>query len=255
MAVFALLLVCCKQNEPTEKYQKNRNVIVDVHQRIKAIDIGDLMVGAIANLFPMNEYILVLDTRAYDNLLHVFDRQNLQYLYSGIKKGRGPGEIVNPGSMMTDETHRRFYIPDHSKLEIYGYDLDQFIKDPDYMPAVKMEMKKKMFPSKSQFIGGDELIGVIIEPVGNYSFKQAMAKWNMTTGDISPMPYEQPDIERRRIAFAASVQNDSYVEIYHHHDLMTICRLNGDLKYNIYGPKWDATTSNTYLYFDKPVFC
>jgi hypothetical protein len=47
------------------------------------------------------------------------------------------------------------------------------------------------------------------------------------------MPYNHPDIERKRVCFAASAEYDIYVECYCYHDLMTICSLNGDLKYNI----------------------
>ena len=213
------------------------------------------MVGSIAKLFLLSEYILILDYNSYDKLLHVINKNNFKYLCSGIRKGRGPGEIVSSGHPIIDEVHHKFYVPDYGKLIIYSYTLDDFLEQPDYMPDVKMKLKAKSFPSSSSFISDDMLLGIIIEPVGNSSFKQAMAKWSMTTGEISPMPYEQPDIERRRIDFAVSVQNGLYAEVYHHHDLMTICNLDGTLKYNIYGPKWNATTSNAVYYYGKPLFC
>lgn len=254
--LFALSFVSCKQTISTEKHQKNRDAVVDVSAKIQEIDFGsDLMVGSIAKLFSMGEYILILDVRSYDKLLHVIDKKNFKYLYSGIKKGRGPGEIVNPGHLMIDEVHHKFYIPDYGKLVIYSYALADFLEQPDYMPDVKMELKSKSFPADSYYIREDLLIGVIVEPIGNATFKQSMAKWSLVTGEIRPMPYEQPDIERRRINFAASIQNDLYVEVYHHHDLMTICDIEGGLKYNIYGPAWNATTSNAVYYYGKPLFC
>ena len=35
---------------------------------------------------------------------------------------------------------------------------------------------------------------------------------------------------------------------------MTICSLNGNLKYNIYGPDWSSRKTNIH-YFGKVVFC
>lgn len=76
----------------------------------------------------------------------------------------------------------------------------------------------------------------------------------MNTGDIFPMKYTHPDIERKRVTFAISLENNIYVECYHHHDLMTLCSLDGDLKYNIYSSKWDKKTSNQFLYYGGVTF-
>ena len=35
---------------------------------------------------------------------------------------------------------------------------------------------------------------------------------------------------------------------------MTICSLNGDLKYNIYGPNWDTETHGIYLFWTSEIF-
>jgi hypothetical protein len=70
-----------------------------------------------------------------------------------------------------------------------------------------------------------------------------------------PMKYEHPAIEKKRTFFAASPELGIYVECYFHHDLMTICSLNGELKYNIYGPNWDSRKSNKISYYTKAVFC
>lgn len=250
-----LLLASCAGDDSTEKYQRNRNEIVDVKAKIQQIDLGALLIGPVADLYPINGYLLIYDLRSYDKLLHVFDMSTFKYLCSGIPKGRGPGEIVIPGSLMIDEAHRKFYAPDHGKLVIYGYELDKFIDDPDYKPATEMKMDQTIFPSDSQYIADDLLFGVMVEPIGTSNFKQSVAKWSMTTGEITRMPYKQPDIELRRIVYAVSVEDGLYAELYHFHDLMTICDLNGDLKCNIYGPRWDATPSKEYIYFRKALFC
>ena len=52
-----------------------------------------------------------------------------------------------------------------------------------------------------------------------------------------------------------SKEHGIYVECYHHHDLMTICTLDGELKYNVYGSKWDSKTTNRVKYYGDVAFC
>lgn len=51
------------------------------------------------------------------------------------------------------------------------------------------------------------------------------------------------------------MENGIYVECYSHHDLMSICTLNGELKCNIYGDRWDSRTSNKIHHYGFVVFC
>jgi hypothetical protein len=69
------------------------------------------------------------------------------------------------------------------------------------------------------------------------------------------MKYKHPDIKKRRITFAVSVEHGIYVEGYSYHDLMSICSLEGELIYNIYGRNWDGQTSNRMSYYKKIAFC
>lgn len=251
-----LVLAGCEKTDRTEKYQKKRDRVVDVHSRIREIDLGnELLVGAMPRLFLMGDYLLILDVRSYDNLLHVIDKNTFAHLRSGIKRGRGPGEIVSPGNLIIDESRCKFLIPDYGKQVIYGFGFHDFLRQSDYKPEVEMQMQAKSFPADSYLLGDDLLMGIIIEPIGTSNFRESLAKWSLKNGDISPMPYEHPDIERRRIDFAVSVEKGLYAEVYHHHDLITIGNMDGTLRYNIYGPRWDAATSNAYLYYGKPLFC
>ena len=251
-----LLLAGCGKSDPTEKHQKSRDRIVDVSDRIREIDLGDeLLIGAMPRLFVLDDCLLILDPRSYDNLLHAVDKKTFTPLRSGIRRGRGPGELVNPGNLITDEARHRFLIPDYGKQAIYAFSLDEFLHQPDCQPQAAMQMQTAAFPADSYFIGDDRLMGIVIEPVGTNSFRESLARWSLTDAEITPMPYEHPQIERRRIDFAVSVEKGLYAEVYHHHDLMTIGRLDGTLCCNVYGPRWDATPSNAVLHYGKPLFC
>ncbi len=77
----------------------------------------------------------------------------------------------------------------------------------------------------------------------------------MRTGDIKPMKYAHPKIEKKRISLAVSMEYEIYVECYNHHDLITICDLDGNLKYNIYGKSWDNKKTNSINYYGDVAFC
>lgn len=53
-----LVLAGCEKTDRTEKYQKKRDRVVDVHSRIREIDLGnELLVGAMPRLFLMGDNI------------------------------------------------------------------------------------------------------------------------------------------------------------------------------------------------------
>jgi hypothetical protein len=45
------------------------------------------------------------------------------------------------------------------------------------------------------------------------------------------------------------------VEVQQYYDLLTICSLNGELKYNIYGENWSSRGELTHHYYGKVIFC
>lgn len=259
--LFLLLIIavgfgCSKKSSP-EKHQNARNNKADVHISVKEICTNDILIGNIARLYTIDNYLLILDADSKKNLLHVFDIHNFKYITSGIRKGRGPGEITNAGSLVCDELHRKFLLPDYGKNAIFEYDLDKFLANPDdYTPTERGNLSKKQFPSRLQYLNDSIYIGAVIAPTGNSGFNQSLAKWNINTGECIPLPYEHPKIQQKRTLFALSVEHGVYVETYQRHDLLTICDLDGNLKWNIYGPKWnESIDAKTPHFFDKPCFC
>lgn len=245
----------CQNRGETEKYYNARKVLVDVHNQIKEIKVNDFLIGSIARLFIIDNYLIILDAKSQDKLVHIFNINNFDYLTSVIRRGKGPGEIVNIGHIGIDNTNRRLFVTDHGKQVIYDYELDRLLADTSYLPELKTKLGKSQFPDRYLFVNDSISLGIVIEPIGNSDYKQLVAKWNMATGEIVPMKYEHPDINKKRINFAASIENKIYVETYIYHNLMTICTLNGDLKYNVYGPTWDATPSKNIHHYGKTMIC
>ncbi len=243
------------RNSEIEKYQNKRNNIVDIRDRVEEIKIDDVLIGGNAQLYLINNYLIISDPNSNDKLIHLFNKKNFDYLISTGFRGEGPEEITNIGYIGVDEVHRKFYVNDYGKQLIFSYDLDSVLLASNYKPMIKMKMNEKQFPDRYQYISDTLCFGLIINTIGDFDFKPTVAEWNMSTGEIKPMRYEHSEIEKKRICFAASIEHEIYVECYHYHDLMTICGLDGNLKYNIYGPDWDNRKSNRTLYYADILFC
>ena len=254
---FTLILIfySCSNESNKEKHQNNRNNIVNVKDRVHEIKIENVLIGSTARLYLMKNFLLVGDYKSITNLIHIFDKNNFKYLTSCAPIGQGPSEITNMGHIGIDNANRKFYVTDHGKQKIFSYDLDSVLLNHGYIPKVKTGMNNKQFPSTYYFINDTLCIGRIIAPTGNSGYNEFIAKWSMVTGEIRPMKYKHPDIEKRRVTFAVSNINNNYVECYTYHDLMTICDLSGKLLYNIYGPEWDKTESKKTLYYNSVIFC
>jgi hypothetical protein len=245
----------CRYDGGVEKHQYKRDHITNVHDRIKEIKMDSVLIGSINRSHVTKDYLLICDFNSPNEQIHFFNKHDFSHVTSIAPRGQGPGEIAGIGHMAIDDTRDILFVPDHGKQKIFVYEPDSVIANPQYMPEVKMTMNRELFPDKYWYINDSLSIGTVIEPKGNAAFSQYVAKLNMNTGEIKKMKYEHPDIERKRVNLAVSVENNIYVECYAHHDLMTVCTLEGDLKYNIYGRYWNDRTSNRFEYFRDVVFC
>lgn len=250
------VFLSCEHNHNTKReiYQNKRNKIVNVHDKIKEIKIENVLIGSIAKPYSIGEYLMIMDVKSHDKLIHVFDKKHYKYITSFGNQGQGPSEITTIGHIGVNEKKREIYVSDHGKHCIHCYNIDSVITNPYYPPKTKLKIKDREFPDKFYYVNDSVSFARIINVNSNNGFNQSIAKWNMNTGEIIPMKYTHPDIKRKRVVFSVSLKDNIYVECYRHHDLMTICNLDGDLKYNIYGSKWDNKTSNEHRYYSSVIF-
>lgn len=254
LLLFPFFLLCnCTSYSTTEIHQSNRNDILDVKSQVHEIQIDTPFIGSIAKLFLLDDYLIIEDCRSDDQLIRLFDRQSFNYIKSTGTLGEGPGEIVNIGFIATCPGKPEFYVSDHGKQKIFCYHVDSLLAESLYLPSVKYEMNRTQFPSRYKYMNDTLSIGIIIQPIGNSSFQQSVARWNMQTGSITPMKYTHPQISKKRIVMDASQQYNIYVEGYEYNDLMTICDLDGNLISNIYGPDWKDNQTNKTSYYCKIV--
>lgn len=252
-----LIILCwgCTQVPETEKFQKKRDRILNVRENVKEIQFDDMLIGRTAPLYLIGEYLFISDVEGYDKLIHIFDKNTFNHLASTAYRGQGPDEITRIGHIAFDEKNNSFFVTDHGKQKIFSYELDSVFSNPLYKPGIKMDMGETLFPDKYFYVNDTLCIGLAIEPINNSDFKPSVARWNMTTGEIKPMEYQHADIEKKRISFAASIDHGIYVECYSYSDLMTICTLDGKLKYNVYGRGWNNKPNRTRYYGNSVAFC
>ena len=257
VCLFLLIASCwgCSSSSTTEKHQGKRDNITNVHDQIKEIVIEDILINNYSRLQIIDDYLFIKDHKSANEFIHIFNSDNFEYITSTALRGQGPGEIARIGHIAEDKENRKFYVSDHSKYKIFSFDLDSVITDLTYTPIEKMKMNEELFLSEYTYINDTLSIGVTIKPIGNGDFIPIIGKINMKTGGIKHMNYSvNPNVKKKRIAFDVSKEYGVYVECYMPHDLMTICNLDGELKYNIYGPNWDTQTHGT-CYYETVMFC
>ena len=232
-------------------YLKN---IFNVREQIKEIEIEEVFISAFSTLYVFEEYLIIGDYRAPTKMLHVFDKNNFDYITSIADNGPGPAEVTNMGHIQYDKANRKLFVTDHGKQCILSFDLDSAFADPHYSPIVKAKIKPEHFPSYFYYINDTFSIGRFITPP---DLEPTVAKWNMNTGEIEPMQYENPKVEAKRVTVDVSMEYGIYAEFYSNCDLITICNLDGELICNIYGQNWNSNTTNTNRihYYYSGVFC
>lgn len=252
-----LFVIClsCTSNTATEKFQSKRNNIINVSDRIKEIEIEDVLISNFTSIGIIDKYLFITDYKSANELIHIFDKKGFKYVTSTGFRGQGPGEIANIGNIAEDKMNRKFYVSDHGKKRIFSYDLDSAILDPAYLPVEKMKMDGELFPDKYIYLSDTLSIGIVIQVLGDSDYQPSICRFNMLSGEMTPMSYKvNTKVKKKRISFALSPENGIYVECYRPHDLATICSIEGNLKYNIYGPNWDSDTDSKD-YFGPVVFC
>ena len=250
----ATIFLSCSKSTDTEKYQSKRNNTANVKDNIVEIVKDDVLIGSSSRLYLTDDYLIIGDIKSFDMFIHLFNRNNYQYLTSAIPRGQGPGEITVSGHIAVNKDKKEFYMSDHGKLKIFTYPIDGILYNPYYVPEVKKELNNIQFPSEYLYINDTLCYARIIEPTGNVGHNEAAGKWNMQTGEVVKMRYTHPKVRTKRIKIAVSMEHETFVECYANHDLMTIMDLDGNLKCNVYGSNWNDGKIIQIYHFKDVVF-
>ena len=258
LVYFLALVLCCSclRNSETVKVQRNRRNIMQVRDKIKEIKIEDVLLHNFSNIYLIDMYLVIKDSYSFDKIIYLFDKNDFSYITSTGDRGPGPYELISPADIGFNATSRKLYVPDLGKYQFFFFDLDSVLADPNYIPKESLKSERGQIPRDFRYLNDTLSIGYFVLPVNIADFRPAAGKWNMSTGEITLLnAHDHPNIQRKRATFAASLEHGIFVEGYWHHDLMSICDLDGNLKYYIYGGKWDDRTQNKVMFYTKIIFC
>ena len=243
-----IFLSNCGDKSPTDKFLKSRDNIIDVRAQIFEIPMEETPISSYANLYSMEDYILIKDYKSPEALIYIFDKTNFKCIANVAPLGQGPQEISNIGDFILNEKDGKFYVFDHGKQKLLSYDLDSLVTNPStYKFHTKAKFDKELYPDRCCYINDTLVISAITQVYKDLRYSELAGTWNMVTGEMN-IGYENSKIKKRRFAFDASEEAGVYVKCYSHYDLMTICNLDGSIKYDVYGPNWDEDITNTCHY-------
>lgn len=254
--VLGFSLSCKRHDSGHRKYYDVRDHVVEVKQNIHNISINEVDISNFGTPYILNEYLLISDYKSFDRLIYIFDKNSFKFITSVGNRGQGPGEIANMGAIIPNNRKNSFFVIDHGHQVLYDFPMDSVLSNADYLPTKKAGMDKTEFPFMMQYYNDTLSYALFMKVINAGDYTPVVAKWNMLTGERTFMPYTgHPEVEKKRVSFAASPEYNLYVEAYWYHDLLSLCSLDGNLKYNLYGGNWNNQKSNKDAYYEEVLFC
>lgn len=246
-----LLLFGCKSTleRRTEKIQKHRKNIVNVSEKI--IDIKPEIIFGNSSLYILGD-ILILEEKSPKNNkgIHLFDKNTFKYLTSTCFIGKGPGEITNPGPLGLDKKNRIFWVPDGAKHCIYKFPIDSVLTNNNFKPSTLIKLIDNALLDFG-FLNDSIVLGNLIRITSDTQFETVVSKLNIKSNQIESFGYKHFEAKGQSSIslLAISPENDVYVNCFFKRDLMTICDLTGNLKFNVFGPGWYDSNPDINSYF------
>ncbi len=251
-----LLFTNCNRDSDQErtfprKLYNIKNVkdkILDIEEKIES--------GPITVVRILDKYLIITDLKGRKSKgIHIYNKNTFEYLTSTAILGKGPGEITRIGVPGIDQINNNLWISDHASKVMWEFPIDSILRNNFYKPTKKLLKYDDLFLAKTfNFLNDSIVLGGAVHVVNNNSFEMTFAKLNIINNKIETYGYQHPEAMgkiKSNFRSKLSVGNNLYVMSYINLDLMTICDLKGNLKYNIYGPNWLKNTNNKNAYFKE----
>lgn len=257
LLLFSHLLGCGNNDSTkTEIYQKKRNNIVDVSDGFVSIPL-DIIIGRSVPMI-LGKYLLIEDNQSFEKSIHIFDKNNFEYIASTGVIGQGPGELTTASeTLIPDTDNNRFFAMDLGKQKLYKFSIANIIDNNKYLPETQLRITSLTEYLLRFTVLNDSLFIVKTGNImNNEIFRERMGRLNIHTGQVEKFGYENPEITANRDTHSTLVLSKKYgkyVNCYFYQDLITICKTDGTLLYNIYGPGWDKNKDGKLDFYRKSV--
>ena len=250
ITILLINLLSCNNNNPEQIIYKKYDNIINVKDQI--VDIKTDLVFGKAELRIIDSFLVIHEyTPAKSKGVHLLNKNSFEYITSTAIVGKGPGEVNRQGGIEYEAKGKNLWISDHGKMVLWKFPLDSILNNNQFKPSEKIALNPSLFINRYNFLNDSIALGKAVSINSNNSFEVKTAKLNVNTNVIAEFGYEHPDAsgEKSHSYFALSKKHNIYVCTYTRCDLMTICDLSGNLKFNIFGPDWGKSKGDEKEYF------
>lgn len=206
----------------------------------------EVILSAQTRPYLVGNFLVIVDFKSVHNGVHIYNKNTFEYLTSVGILGKGPGEITQYYDVFPVKGTQTFWMYDHGKLIVYEFDIEEILKTKSkggqFLPKNIYDFDTKAFVvNPDRILSPDRVIGAGFYPTSNSTYRLRPGKYNFISGEYQTWGYVHPESknDNSRFWFTISDKHERYVIAYTTMDLMTICDLEGNLLYNIYGPNWD----------------
>lgn len=247
-------VTCTNSDSLGQEKSRPKEKIIDVSGDIRTIDL-DIVISPRTSLTILDNILLVTDGQSDDKGIHLLDKNSFKYITSTGKVGRGPGEIVRYGRVAPIPGERAFWIADYGKTVMWRFSLDSILLNDQYLPEQGPNFGMDFFLTHYDLLNDSIALGMGADVTSVSTYNAVSAKMNLISNEIAPFGYMHPEADGKmsRAIPGLSLRNQIFVKCYTSCDLMNICDLEGNLKFNVYGPRWKAKEEG-YDYYSAPIF-
>ncbi len=246
-------LVSCGGESHTEKYQTTRDNIIDVSEELVEVDLGKDMLLGQGCVTIVGDYLLVSDYTSKKELLHILDRTSFDHIWSGLRRGRGRGEVQWLTKISADEERGCFFTIGRGNA--VAYNVDSLMNMRDYTPT---NYGSTRFSDDSfdgtRSVGSIEYINdtlsfsslISIPKDERISFRDGIIKikggslqttaFNTSKGGVNIVGRSYPDDVEPFFCGTGSLRHNLIVEGHQSKDLLSLHDLEGNLICNVFGP-------------------
>lgn len=248
-------LFSCTQEETTKRFKISDVEPIEINNEIINFETEQLITRPYFSL--LENHLIIQDvSRLTNKFIHIFNKNSLEYLTSIGDIGEGPREFMNSGKIAIGQKANEFWVPDHSKLQVFKIDLDSAILDSEYKPNFSIPMKNDFFLTRFQFISDSIAIGSGLEVLSPSTFRNSLGIWNIKNDSVGKFGYEHPNLvgERTNAFFSYSKKHQMLALAYSTHDILSVFDMNGNIKFNIIGEREFDNERRSLKFFDQVIF-
>lgn len=255
--IMNIIIIGCSTSISEKSQTRESEIIGNVWNKVVEIPTNDSL--EIASFIPqiVGQYLVTIDHKTRDKFLHIFNKNNFEYITSILPKGHGHNEVFKIDSKVIPIGNKNEFYIMADNLKFFKVNIESAIKDKDYQPERLFDWGQKankVFPNDCTLINDSTAIVSVIEPTGTSGFNQSIGKLYLKTGEIDKFDYHHPLATHRRSTVTASAKQNVCFEFYRNRDLITMYNLDGKVICNITGPQWNGKDdSNQLSYFSEAI--